>query len=106
MGTRSYLDLSLIHIYLIHSLRRFFRGRVSRYPMNISELNNLKLLVCIEFQHCGGDVACSESVPSVTVALHVTKRQNGATARYRGSVTGGINGTVTSHEARGVGAVG
>ena len=55
---------------------------------------------------CGGDVACSESVPSVTVALHVTKRQNGATARYRGSVTGGINGTVTSHEARGVGAVG
>ena len=43
---------------------------------------------------------------SFEVALHVTKRQNGANAKTRGRVTGSINGNVTSQEARGGEAVG
>jgi hypothetical protein len=56
---------------------------------------------------CGGNATEGEAIAiNGSVALHGTKLQNGANASIRGSVTGGINVTVTSHEARGVGAVG
>ena len=42
----------------------------------------------------------------IEVALHVTKRPNGANAKTRGRVTGSINGNVTSQEERRGKAVG
>ena len=45
------------------------------------------------------DVCSAQTQASLQVALHVTKRQDGATASNRVSVSGGISGRVDSQEA-------
>jgi hypothetical protein len=45
------------------------------------------------------NVCSAQAQASLQVALHVTKRQDGATASNRVSVSGGISGRVDSQEA-------